>query len=979
MNARVEICCKVCRIKSNKCKKKNNLRGAKGESVYKKIIIIVVMLIQSSCASLYSATIITGNSINPLESFAFPLFRFATSSITGTLYVAASPGQINPPEVGSFALAQLPLGLAGFVPLAPERITLNITQSEQTNPFFQSGINELALFEGGGFGNAQELPVFVSEKEPDRVYVYESTNIKDISVIESPLINDSLGQPGKKLVGLTTNNSGHVFSMVQPTVGNFGDIGTGIAGIIRGSVTDAQTHLRVFNQIDLPTGQVFNTPFIRALPLDISTSELLIGANNLAAMNTPVSICWDNRIKRLFIGFSVTSNSAPNSGACSVVVGRLEGNKMILSRIAPQEAFEQDALDQVVGVNKSGTDLFVYSLKTMVTSTNLSYLIVQGGNGSAENAKKSVYALPLVTQGDSSVIGTIASTSAVLENHFVPGPGGVLKFSSRTVTPPAVDSADFARAADSPVKVGNGPIPFGTITDLFVQSDTVFVCVAQTDPDQKAGIYYSQALFDAPGKIKGWTEWQAVAGTSLPVFGALLQPTDAGFTFLTGSDTFSVNTVERTVWSQGTENGFLNISEFCSQQFPLAKGGISTLNSFVPVTPGLGTTSISTIGGNTGIMIVTTGVVNGTTLLPVPGVDYSTIPSFISGKIDQQINAPSCFVSGGFFAESGPVTATEIAVDSVHNQATLVVGTTGGLAVLVDELGNGWDATVGLGANLQGLVPGMRFVKRGKYSFVRKIICDKNFLYILTDSSLDRIDMTDVSNGIAGGAPVTLATVSDFNFVSRAAFMDLVVSDTFALLATTQGLFRVGDGQSIRQALDFAECSWTQIPLAQSLTNVTRLFAMSQTGRAQDVTRFNGGQIYVLNASASLNQAQIDRFSVAQKDEGNPVGPQDILPFDDVEIPSTLSPFAVFGQYKKDIITDGSVYFCTTDTNNPVVQSVSLLPKNPTPTGGHSGIGFANTPIRAISSIGTIVQPLQRNNASGSWMVAGDFGLRVNE
>src|SRR5690606_14554103 len=106
-----------------------------------------------------------------------------------------------------------------------------------------------------------------------------------------------------------------------------------------------------------------------------------------------------------------------------------------------------------------------------------------------------------------------------------------------------------------------------------------------------------------------------------------------------------------------------------------------------------------------------------------------------------------------------PIIAAELASDGTNGW--LFVGGSHGVAVLSAADGNGWDITTGLGPDFAGLSAGMSFKQFGSYSFVRKIMHDGDFLYILTDQVLDRIDLTQGNPGLGQFTPVTVALAGE--------------------------------------------------------------------------------------------------------------------------------------------------------------------------------------------------------------------------
>src|SRR5581483_840020 len=176
--------------------------------------------------------------------------------------------------------------------------------------------------------------------------------------------------------------------------------------------------------------------------------------------------------------------------------------------IAPDSAFGANNTQNIVGVRGAQQTIFIYKVSTLYTSTGLNYLIILGGNGASE---QTVFALPLVSSGDDT--GMLAQKDDIPENVYQDDQ--VQKLIARNFTQAATTQAQMTQSTDIAAQVGGGALLAGAITDLIVRDDTIYALVGNDtiEPDV-SGMYSSQALFDASGKIKGWTDWQRAAGTT---------------------------------------------------------------------------------------------------------------------------------------------------------------------------------------------------------------------------------------------------------------------------------------------------------------------------------------------------------------------------------------------------------------------------------------------------------------------------------
>ena len=922
-------------------------------------------------ASINCAQLITGNeAASEGQSFSFGLQKNVHGFFAAKFYVCARPGAGGNGDVNEFAIAQVSRGNNKFVALAPQTLMLN-NVAEQKNPLFDQGILALDFLKSAD--SFCELPVVVTDNEPTIVYLFDQfTSPSNIHLVSGQEVRDSLGNVSAGVVNLATSRKEYVFAAVKPQDGDFGDNNSGIALFIRGFITTEddgeQNTFCTFSLVDAPTGlRVHNS---RAVRLDTRSATIAID-NRLSNMANVVDMHWDQSLGRLYIVLQVTAGSNDNDGARAVVVGRMgNNNRLILSSIVPNDAIQKN--NNIIAVRGADGQVSIHKVKTMFTTTALHYLIVVGGNGAPGGTQKSVFALPLVS-GANTFAGVIADKDFIPEDKF--SQKEPFRMIARNVTQAATQSSQMVDANDTSAKVGGGNLEAGNISDIIIRGDTVFALVFQ-DNNNKQGVYYSQALFEANGKIKGWTQWQRAVGTVDQVFGAALDPADGSFTLMSGDDENTVNTVKRTVWAEGRNAGLQPLQQALSDEFPQMRGGIQGLCNFLPITPGLNNISLAVATGLGKVAIIQTGMFDDV-IVPSNGNDFDNIERFENGTITGDVASKTVIISGGVLDELGPIVAAEIARDG--NNGWLFVGGTDGLAVLSQENGDGWDTNNQLGDNLKGLVHGMAFKKVGDYSFVKKLMHDGNFLYVLTDTQLDRIDLTQGNVGIGDISSVTLATNNNFvAFANTGGFVDCVISGSFGLLATTVGLFRVGNGGKITTAMVEDEVLWTPVMTPGGIASSIQLLAVSQSGRYQDVAKNAGGHVYVLSAHQGTNQARVNRFAIDGIDN-NDVQEDTIKPFADLFVENTLSFLLNFGMFEQRFMTDGASYFVARSQGQNKSLGVSATSAASVPRTGVAGVGNRSIAIPIEFASGTQITGLARNFGSGSWLLSGDFGLRVHE
>lgn len=300
------------------------------------------------------------------------------------------------------------------------------------------------------------------------------------------------GNPANLIVGLDASKC---FIFAAVTDGAFGDQNSGIAVV-------------AIDQCTLELHQTAAVPGdmgIKAAQLDNNSAQLQIGTSTIAISNDAAQLLWDDQLERLYAGASMSITPSDNaSGGLSIVVGTVglcpEKGTLVLNKIAPDGAFTAGNLTSIVGVvpgDTNLTNLTVNHLGMMHCSTGPSYLIVNGGNGTAGNQ---IFALPLVDRCDAEdPLQGLAADKTMFD---------VTTHRFRT---PATTTAGLAQSTDMAAQVGNGPLPIQpgqTISYMQVIGDAVYVSIKlpQSDTDE-TGILYSQAQFDNEGKIKSWTPW----------------------------------------------------------------------------------------------------------------------------------------------------------------------------------------------------------------------------------------------------------------------------------------------------------------------------------------------------------------------------------------------------------------------------------------------------------------------------------------
>ncbi len=661
------------------------------------LFICLFQLLFLKSTVLQSPTATTGT------SFDFTLSSYAYAGYSGVFYTGAE----NPLSKNSYAVAAAGRTGTLFIPLAPQTVTFNNLEN-QRNPLFGAGIADLTTW--------GDRPLMVKSTEKDTLYFYNTVVFNQgeakLSLIDCKDIKDATNNTARIVKVATDTERSFIFASDTQTNSKlspknaFLAVGpaTGIALVtyveaVYTPAKDKEPEVKIDAHMTVaPT-----------VPLNGDISAVKI--KSAATLTTMNDLYWDPLLQRLFIALSVTSGNSSGDGARSVVLGSLVNGNLTFSPSAPDTAFT--GINTLVGTGICGTDSEVLKVRTMHTSTRLVYMILMNKNG--------VYALPLInTTADTR--GTIASRFALPKNNF--SAEFPYQFQSRVLNQPATNPTDMVTlSALSPAAQVGGAIHLaGTIKEIQVSTDAV--CVSNS-----AGVFRSQAIFNANGLIDSWTDWQLAAITP-SLFGFAYDPFAASFWMV--SQTSTTSTVQRSDWSDYP----------LQEQFPQDDGGVQTLATF-----SIRDISVIAAAGKNMLTLTKTGNASG----PTQPITYTyTLPDI------------------------GAVTSIVLV------QNWFVVGGSTGVAVLAAQDGSGWTGDF---SQLQSFF----WKKIGAYTNVRTLAADNSFLYIITDK---KVDSCVISQQAIKNYSYTITQLASVDTLASKpqTLSDFVLTDSFMFLATTTGL-----------------------------------------------------------------------------------------------------------------------------------------------------------------------------------------------
>ena len=910
-------------------------------------VIVLLALCLTSIGDNKGAQTITGDQSSG-SSFSFTILPRAYNVVDNLFFVGASAAPTGNGINYSISVGG-PL-TTSFTPLATSiNATINGVVG-QLNPLRGAVISNLALLGTNA--------VAVTGSEPSSIYIVQNSSENNYNLLKATNMLDGNGAPVSTVNALETNAPQFANLPLQKNLAVFEAVQIGGAG--SGIAVAA---VKEINENDVTK---ISFDYLATTPLNLTTPALYITSQLTAITAGAVSLhtvnLFEGRMPWMYIGLRVTGGPGANDGAFGVTTMPAQPEAPNFFKLAPDAAVNGDSIIAAKGANVS---VNISSCCTMFTTMQLPNLIVVGGVVGTDANNSTVYALPQL-----SANGGLAQTSATPQVTFLNQyPHYII---SRAFVTAAAAAGDLYSSTDVQAKVGGGAAP-GEITDIFVSGDAVFVSVGMSSGAVQPGIFHSQALFDSLGRIKGWTNWQRVGATNMPVWRFAFDERSGNFWYLTGANENAIQTVLRTQWTQ-SDSGF---SGLINGLFSEETGGVQGLFDFAITTmPALdGNISLDIMTGYQQVVIAQTGA---TTTGFGPVTDFSN--GFNSTNGTTQGFAPGVTwlnFTGGVLDDLGAIIAATMVTDGTYGW--FVVGGNGGVAVLAHADGTGWP--VSLQSGFVGLDANMQWYKVGNYKNVRKLnpffFNGQARLFVLTNSKFDRL-VTSAATFAGGANPVTLAVPEGLPGGKNRWFADSLVSGNLALLATSSGLLRGANGTDIANN-STSTMNWVQVTIPESVGPVTRLYAICQDGvEAHLATNSVPGNLYLLNAYVGYDQARVYRFGVTN---GTVVSDSTLTQLPDYIVENQKTFFINVGSYRNYMATDGAIFALSRSRYRDVPLFEELLGptwKRTSVTVSQSQVAFRNA-LRVVTTKSHSIGHMLRSTGFGSWLVPGDFGLFVNE
>lgn len=689
-----------------------------------------------------------------------------------------------------------------------------------------------------------------------------------------------------------------------------------------------------------------------SLPIATTTPVLTASGTDVASIGSSV-ILYPSSINfsQMYVGLDVTANTQADSVAVAAFVAT--ANVATESTLATM-TFSPLLYDSVVPKTfqtpistTAGNEVMVANMTTQLTSTGLSYIIASRYDGVDQ---QSVYAMPMVTMGtDTTQNGMIADFSLIAQTFVMIGSEyRVQGFSQALIDATEINIAGSADVV-ARLQVGNGPVPLVAgqlIEQVVAQGDAVYITIQQAfATGNSPGMFKSQALFDAQGRIMTWSPWQRVAGTDDQMLFAIKDRiTDA--TMYVGGATS--NSIQQTVWSNSADlqafiskiNGFL----------PSSIGGVQGIFPYSSSTQGFTALPDSQVSmliatGNNNVVVAQTGQLVDDTF-----------------QILTQTNDTSILLSADTGLTIGSVVTTAFGTDSTAENNWLFMAGDGGLAVLSQADGSGFDTLPNDGAASFLIADGQTCKTIGNFSFVKKIVFNGSYLYVMTQNAV--YQFSPLASQFTATSPADLQAVQVIlatQLAPNAYCTDMLVDNELILLGTTAGLYSINTQSGIPGTI-------TPITIPGGLSTVSRLQTISNSMNVNELF-YTASNLYVLSIDFSVQQARLNRFTIT---DGQ------VTPIQDQLVQGVNGPLLLFDYMNNNIFIDGSLGF-TTSYRIGSLPPAALYMEYSLQAGRSSSqtllrSNCANLSIAAIvKSLG--LSAIAREYASGCLMLAADFGL----
>lgn len=934
------------------------------------------------------------------------------SSVSSPSFYAGAKEAITTDSVKKYAITKFN-SLLEVVGITPEKIIMytdDKTKEEQDNDLYGKQILNLVSYK-----NSYLLATYEQKAEGETVstsnilYMILNPQQDGKLSIKTEALKDAEKADTKQIKAFTGSSS-YIFAAVSASDKTWQDDDSsvnenrGIAIVYPNMSASPNPTITQLNAEDLKQ----STPEATAKKISVTPVDKVVCFYSADAtqpmgkakiMGSDVDMCWSTSLQRLYTGLSEVKRDDPaKEGGCfSVLVGRIGVDssdsltKLILSPILsnPQKGkFNVNSNKNIIGFYYDTSTLTPISIsakkiRSIVTSTNKNYVIVNCNVATTSgDTYNQIFALPVLgtldSDGKSIPEAQIGTLSKINNSTKLPTFDGIPTNKDEM---PIYDKSTPANSTKGILVGHDTKQNIDDLTDMFIYGDSVYICLGDSTSAQDQGIFQSSAIFNEDGIIISWTPWQRVGGGIYRVLGGGID-SFANFYFLCGENDkpANANTVRITCWGTTEEvnpsattltsgiawekNVERNLSSIISEIFPQEEGGVFQIINLDEQTPGFKTNQFSMMVavGYKKVALIQTGKWDnsGKTGKFIPNTKFTINDNVFVFELELKDIAPLCFA--------------EVSRSQTSGEGWLFVGGYGGVAVLSKADGSGWSWTApstGLDNLSSTEFPGTGFTFKtltpstGDFKYVRKLASlvssDKKQLFIQTMNNLYVVNQS--ADQFKTGK-VTEQKITFNPSVENLFFTDMLIipnSDTFADTTSTKFKFILGTTNGLYCGTGYDGTKINLTALNTSMGPALHLHYISETkGKNGSI-----GNLFVTYANFLSNSGKVYRYTV---DGSNTTSVKPVT-VDDSNL------FIDFYSFRGNFITDGAFGFSLLPKgpSNYIFTYMYQITQNTTetviPLDEYLDLACSNWNVGVMT----------RNTASGSWLVPGDWGIRVNE
>lgn len=738
-----------------------------------------------------------------------------------------------------------------FIPIITKNVILNGILEE--NPLYNKGIKNFDLFIGTTL--EPKLYPIINPENSSIIYILnnlELYNNQSNQLISTDPLLDIDQNEGNIILLIGLQNQ--LISGVIEKNTIFGDID---------SICKFYQYPIKETIINIPGNTNYKTK------LEFGSSKIFIFNNK------DLSLCNQNEDEVTLIKNNITlhGNQILNKAYIGVSGKGATGIKAVTlydKPILPNTSESALNGNNIVITNSPNINLYIKKLSSLSTSTGLSYLVVLGGTYDEITSNSTVYALPLINYSnvDNNLIGTLASVTQTPQLLFDnKNPYYAL---GNKLTESPINKEDLFTHTSKEALVGGGPLIIeinGTTYQLKINSlegykDTIFAATSYMNNDENAmgGIFYSQGLFNEYGMIKVWTEWKRknICGNC---------ETQSYIPTIGSNIAIKNNLENQIIGNQFSSYGpFLGINNNNYKELDCLSSGIQKIIDIPYSHPGLGRDKNNlkpsyfiAVGFNTVILQQTA---KHNSFLPILKNNVVNCINGNTQNIDEKTFSTNIITfQGGALENAGALFTAGLGYNDFDSW--IIVGGANGIYILSDENGIGCGPLL-LRDNFNGINNKLKWRKLGNFNAIKKIVTNKNFLYVLTNNTIYRIklDATNISLEQNCQYNTILKNTDLPDSTEFSSFSDGLFSNHVCILATSIGLFTNQKNSSI-QIGDTIPIEKINLPESLNVQPIA-LYPITIDGNADswgygennDIT----ANIYIMATSLSQHYSKIYRL-----------------------------------------------------------------------------------------------------------------------